>query len=257
MTIISLTDACQRLGIDAKTLRRWLIQAELPLVPDAQDARKKGVAIGHLHQLALLHHRRLLPDASEPDPAEVQTSLPAAVLALPEQLSVLHQQIEAVQQQVADLHRLLHQQAMVSAPSATPHPPVSSVAHVPRQTTSSPAAQQGKHPSRAAQPPRHVIARMEYAGEGRYVIMCPKKGRLLIEPETAEWWAWLGEQDSFRFVGQAGHFTAHHEWRVPKGAWRAHRNIRGRSHTLRLAPTGELTVAMLEQAAEEMQARAQ
>jgi hypothetical protein len=50
-----------------------------------------------------------------------------------------------------------------------------------------------------------------------------------------------------------GHFTAHHEWRVKKGAWRAHRHIRNHSYTLRLAPAQELTIAVLEQAAETLQ----
>ncbi len=51
-----------------------------------------------------------------------------------------------------------------------------------------------------------------------------------------------------------GHFSAHHEWRVKKGAWRAHRHIRNRVYIQRLAPTQELTIAVLEQAAEALQA---
>lgn len=60
--------------------------------------------------------------------------------------------------------------------------------------------------------------------------------------------------DSYRFVGKAGHFTAHHEWRVPKGAWRAHRHIRNHVHVLRLVPNYELAIAVLEQAAQALQA---
>jgi len=86
------------------------------------------------------------------------------------------------------------------------------------------------------------------------VVICPKQGLLPFEPDTQEWFAWLGTQSSFRFVGKAGHLTAHHEWRVKRGAWRAHRQIRNHSYTLRLAPTQDLTVAMLEQAAEALQA---
>ena len=44
------------------------------------------------------------------------------------------------------------------------------------------------------------------------------------------------------------------QWRVPKGAWRAHRHIRNHGYHLRLAPTQELTIAVLEQAAEALQA---
>ena len=86
------------------------------------------------------------------------------------------------------------------------------------------------------------------------MVICPKHGLLPLEPETQEWFAWVAEQDSFRFVGKSGHFTAHHEWRVPNGAWRAHRQIRNHSYTLRLAPNHELTLAVLEQAAEALQA---
>jgi hypothetical protein len=76
---------------------------------------------------------------------------------------------------------------------------------------------------------------------------------LLVEPDTEEWFAWLRGHDSFRFVGRAGHFSAHHEWRVKKGAWRAHRHIRNHSYVLYLAPNHELTIAVLEQAAEALQ----
>src|SRR5258708_39937365 len=105
-------------------------------------------------------------------------------------------------------------------------------------------------------PPRltHVLPRVEYGKEGRYVVMCPKHGLLPLEPDTPEWFAWVAKQSSFRFVGKLGRLTAHHEWRVPRGAWRAHRQIRNHSYTLRLAPTQELTIAVLAQAAEALQA---
>src|SRR5581483_5562875 len=102
--------------------------------------------------------------------------------------------------------------------------------------------------------PVHVIPRVEYGEQGRYVVICPKHGLLPFEPDTPEWFAWVREQDSFRFVGKGGHFTAHHEWRVPKGAWRAHRHIRNHVYIQRLAPNHELTIAVLEQAAEALQA---
>jgi len=100
----------------------------------------------------------------------------------------------------------------------------------------------------------HVIPRVEYGDEGHYVVICPKQGLLPLEPDTPEWFAWVTKQSSFRFVGRAGHFTAHHEWHVKRGAWRAHRQIRNHSYTLRLAPNQELTLAVLEQAAEALQA---
>jgi hypothetical protein len=106
-------------------------------------------------------------------------------------------------------------------------------------------------------PPRkpvHVNPRVEWSSEGRYVVICPKKGLLPLEPDTPAWFTWLAEQSSFRFVGQAGHFSAHHEWRTPNGAWRAHRHIRNHGYSLRLAPSPELTMAVLEQVATVLQA---
>jgi hypothetical protein len=87
------------------------------------------------------------------------------------------------------------------------------------------------------------------------VVLCPKLGVLTLESASSAWFAWLATQSSFRFVGQHGHFTAHHEvLRVPHGAWRAHRHIRNHSHNLRLGLTQELTFAVLEQAAATLQA---
>ncbi|WP_126582545.1 hypothetical protein [Tengunoibacter tsumagoiensis] len=102
--------------------------------------------------------------------------------------------------------------------------------------------------------PAHVIARVEYAEHGRYVVTCPKHGVLPFEPDTQEWFAWVVEQESFRFVGKEGYFTTHHWWKVPQGAWRAHRKIRNQTHSLRLAPNQELTIAVLELAAQQIQA---
>src|SRR5260221_7109507 len=121
----------------------------------------------------------------------------------------------------------------------------------PRPTSPAPRSRPvAKPPSK----PTHVLPRVEYGAEGRYVVICPKQGLLPLEPDTPQWFAWLATQSSFRFVGKAGHFTAHHEWRVPRGAWRAHRHIRNHGYSLRLAPTRELTIAVLEQVAATLQA---
>jgi hypothetical protein len=86
------------------------------------------------------------------------------------------------------------------------------------------------------------------------MVICPKQGVLPFEPDTPEWFAWVAKQSSFRFVGKGGSFSAHHEWRIPKGTWRAHRHIRNHNYTLRLAPNHELTIAVLEHVAEALQA---
>ena len=248
MPFVSVADACRRLGIDAKTLRRWLAQAQLPLHSHPHDGRKKGVSGEHLHLLARLHHRSLAPLPQEP-PAPVDGEgppLPDALLALPERLSALQAQVAALQQQVTDLTCLLGQHTLKPVSLSAPAKPS-------RRSKRSPKLA----PSATAKTPRkpvHVIPRVEYGEQGHYVVICPKRGVLPFEPETQEWFAWVAQQDSFRFVGQAGHFTAHHEWRVPKGAWRAHRQIRNRVYIQRLAPNHELTLAVLEQAALALQA---
>jgi hypothetical protein len=257
MTIVPLTQASVCLGIDVKTLRRWLAQAQLPLHCHPQDGRKKGLSEEHLHLLARLHQRRLAPLASEPAapaPGALPT-LPAGLLALPEQLSALQTQIAALQQQLSALTRLLEPQRQAPAIPAVPLQPSRRSKRSPK-----PAAAQRARPAASAttktpRQPAHVIPRVEYGREGRYVVICPKQGVLPFEPETQEWFAWVATQASFRFVGQAGHFTAHHEWRVrKKGAWRAHRHIRNHVSIQRLAPTHELTIAVLEQAAAALQA---
>ena len=251
MTFVSVAQACHRLGIDAKTLRRWLAEAQLPLQGHPCDGRKKGLSTEHLERLARLHQRSLAPLPQEL--AAPAAAAPSELSAVLEQLAALQAQISALQQQMAEFTLLLQQQ--------TP-PPVSPPAQTqPSRTSkrpSKPAAPRTRlAASAAAKPPRkpvHVIPRVEYGQEGHYVVISPKHGVLPFEPETPEWFAWVAQQDSFRFVGQGGHFTAHHWWRVPRGAWRAHRHIRNHNYVQRLAPNHELTIAVLEQAAAELQA---
>lgn len=241
MIVVSVTDACSRLGIDAKTLHRWLHEAALPLHPHPLDGRKKGLSHEQLELLARLHHRHL-PD-TEPQAPTSLLVLPAELLALPEQVAALSAEVLSLRASVADLTRLLTE----SKPQPAQPPPMS------HPTSTAKPKTQPTRPKAPAKPV-HVIPRVEYNGDGHYAVICPKKGRLSFEPDTVEWFAWVKAQDSFRFVGKQGFFTAHHEWRVPKGAWRAHRKIRNRTHIQRLAPNHELTIAVLEQAAQALQA---
>lgn len=253
MTFVSLADACRCLGIDAKTLRRWLAEAQLPLQDHPRDGRKKGLSGEHLERLALVHQRRLASPSEQSPPPVPQASplVPAALLALPEQISALHAQIAALHQQIAELTHLLK-------PHLPPLPSPVVPAQPSRTSRRSPKlASPVPHSRPAAKTPRkpvHVIPRVEYASEGHYVVICPKRGVLPFEPDTQEWFAWVAKQESFRFVGRSGHFSAHHEWLVPNGAWRAHRQIRNHSYNVRLAPNQHLTIAVLEQAAHALQA---
>jgi hypothetical protein len=230
MPLITLAEACRQLAIDAKTLRRWLAQAPFPVPSHPADGRAQGVTPEHLRLLAQTHHRSL-PALPIPEPESAPAALPPALLALPEHLARVQTQLAALQQQVAALTRRLP----TPAPSAPSPPRAPSTAKAPLQSA-------------------HVIPHVEYAGEGRYVVLCPTCGLLPLEPDSPAWFAWVAQQPAFRFVGQAGHFTAHHESRVPRGAWRAHRKIRHRTHILRLAPSPQLTIAVLEQAGAALQA---
>jgi DNA-binding transcriptional MerR regulator len=251
MIFVSVAEAARHLGIDAKTVHRWLADAQLPLQSHPHDGRKQGVSREQVHQLARLHQRSLAPLPLEEPPAphpDELPALPAALLALPEQLSTLQAQISTLQQQVAALTLLLQQQLY---PPVSQAPPTKPSKRPPKPTPPAPRS----HPAaKALRKPAHVLPRVEYGSDGHYVVICPKRGLLSFEPDTPEWVAWVAEQSSFRFVGKLGRFTAHHEGRIPKGAWRAHRQIRNHSYTLRLAPNHELTSAVLEQTAEALQA---
>jgi hypothetical protein len=249
MTFISLAQAARRLSIDGKTLHRWLADAGLVVQPHPSDGRQKGVSLAQLHTLAQLHQRQLACLSRESSSAADMAS--PALLALAEQLAALETQIGLLRAEVADLTGFLQQHAVApTSPTASPplrQPPVKFASPSRRSAGSTVAP-------KAPRTPTHVIPRVEYAGEGRYVVICPKQGRLPLEPDTPEWFDWVRTQSSFRFVGQRGHFSAHHEWLVPRGAWRAHRQIRNQSYSLRLAPNADLTIAVLEQAAAALQA---
>jgi len=256
MTFVSLADGCRRLGIDAKTLRRWLADAQLPRLRHPRDGRKKGLSSEHLQVLARLHQRSLALLPQEP-PAPVVgqgPELSAALLALPERLDALQAQISALQQQVADLTRLIPQHAPASVIPLAPTPQTRTAMRPLKPTPPAPSARPAVKPPHK---PTHVIPRVEYASRGHYVVICPKQGLLPLAPDSPQWFAWVAKQSSFRFVGKGGSFSAHHAWRVPRGAWRAYRHIRNHNYVLRLAPSHELSIAVLEQAAATLQAHLQ
>jgi hypothetical protein len=169
MTFVSLADACRGLSIDAKTLRRWLEEAQLPLQSHPRDGRKKGLSGEHLDLLARLHHRRLVSPCEPPPPALPQASppLPTALLAVPEMLCALQAQIAALQQQVAELTQRLQPQAPLLVPS-----PTEAQLTTPAKRTAKPApalARSRPADSAAAKTsPKlvHVIPRVEYGPEG-------------------------------------------------------------------------------------------
>ena len=248
MTLVSLADCCRQLSIDPKTLRRWLISAPFLLQP--QDARRKGLTQEQLRWLAQTHHRSLSalpqePSQPPPAPSAEARALPEDLCEVLQALCALPAQLVALQEQVADLtHQLSH---LAEPASAT-----RSRAGVTSKATNSRRSSRGR--TKGSQPQRpskaQVLALVEYAGEGHYVVISPKGGLLPFEPGSPTWFAWLSTCSSFRFVGTLGRLTAHREVeRVRKGTWRAHRNIRNHTYNVHLGVTEELTIAALEQAA--------
>ena len=165
MTFVSVAEAACHLGIDAKTLRRWLADAQLPLQSHPHDGRKKGMSQEHLQGLARLHQRSLAPLPQEPPVPVVgePPPLPAALLALPETLGALQAQIAALQQQVADLTRLLERHgpepAIPLAPSQQSRTTKRPKKPTPLAPHSRPAA---SAPAKTPPKPTHVLPRVEY-----------------------------------------------------------------------------------------------
>jgi hypothetical protein len=258
MTLMSVTDCCRLLSIDGKTLRRWLAQAQLPLQPHPTDARLKGITGDQLRLLATAHHRRLpaLPEElATPAPTghpEVPPPLPRELIELLQTLGTLPAQIAALQQQLAGLTQRLDQPPLTASLAHAGTGGLSVPRAAPTAARSRPAKALA---TKRLRPPAHVLPLVEYVAQERYVVICPKGGLLSLQPDTPAWFAWLGTLSSFRFVGKAGRLTAHREVkRLPRAAWRAHRQIRNHTYNVRLGATEGLTIAALEQAAATLQA---
>jgi hypothetical protein len=250
MTCVSLADSCRHLGIDPKTLRRWLAQAPFTLQPHPLDARRTGLTQEQLRWLAQAHHRSV---PVLPQPAPVPQ---AEALALPTDLCEVLQILRALPAQLAALHEqladLTHQLCQLPEPATTTRSRsggTTRTAGRSRSGSRSPGrAERLRQPQRPSK--AQVLALVEYAGEGRYVVISPRGGLLPFEPDTPAWFAWLSTCSSFRFVGKLGRLTAHRELHnVSRAVWRAHRNIRNHTYNVHLGKTESLTIAALEQAA--------
>ncbi len=269
MTIISLSTCCRLLAIDPKTFRRWLVLEELMVQPHPADARIKGLTHDQLLLVAAAHRRTLpelpagLPMLAPTEKPEEPPSLPHETIDLLQALSDLPAQIAVLQQQLAMLTEQMHQHLQAptishsqDSASAVAEPiPASSVMASPAPAKAAARSRQSASPSMdRPRQPAHVLPLVEYGTHGDYVVICPKHGMLSLQPDTPEWFAWLGTLSSFRFVGQFGRLTVHREsQRLPRAAWRAHRQIRNHSYNHRLGQTECLTIAVLEQAAATLQ----
>lgn len=96
-----------------------------------------------------------------------------------------------------------------------------------------------------------ILARVEYACQGFYVLICPQEGVLSFTTDSPQWFDWLASLASFRFLGPQGRFTAYREGLTR--SWRAYRTFHGRCYRRSLGTTDRLTIARLEQVAATLQ----
>jgi hypothetical protein len=287
MTLIPLTDCCERLSVDPKTLRQWVKHAAMPLQAHPTDARVKCLTLPQVQQLANSHGRTLQPHqplqhalggaicgcgepTALPEPAltsalsPMQTASPAcpSEADLHQQLVSLQAQVMLLQQQLAHLTSVL----FLGPQTSTDHPRASLAALVPPAGPlwpGSPALPQQEGHSQAETGPRShpaesrrrpLLPLVEYGAHGTYVVICPQQGELLLVPDSPQWFAWLACVSSFRFVGKCGRFTACRVYdKGPTRSWQAHRVIHQHHYKPHLGVTEHLTIDCLEQAAATLQ----
>jgi len=213
MTSLSLAEGCRLLAIDPKTLRQWLVQAQMALHTDPMNAKIKCVTGEQVQTLAHLHGRVLKPETvvsavgPGPMPSEAQSQVLPTVppdTGLQAKLVQMEAQIATLQAQLTDLALQLlreREQRMeqlvltLQAPSPLTRELASQVLSVPSQRAM-PALV--CHPTEQRS---RLIPLIEYGASGRYVLICPKEGELLITPDSPEWFAWLASLTSCAFCG--------------------------------------------------------
>ena len=274
MTLFPLTDCCERLSVDPKTLRQWVKQAGLPLHTHPTDARVKCLTLPQVQQLARSHGRTLQPHPVPPSGSGASTSVcgepqPLTAPACPseadlqQQLASLQVQVVLLQQQLAQLTSVLFLGPPTSVDQARASlaaliPPTESLRPcspaLPQQREAS-QAEAGPRPHPAESRRRPLLPLIEYGAGGSYVVICPQEGELPLCPDSPEWFAWLASVSSFRFVGKHGRFTACrvYDHKGPSRSWQAHRVIHQRHYKPYLGVTECLTIDRLEQAAASLQ----
>jgi len=270
MTDVPFTQCCRMLTVDAKTLRQWLKHSNLALQAHPTDARVKCLTIEQIHLLAHLHGRVLQAPLEGLDPGDAialesgkteshMSPTTPADADFPEKLAQLEAQVASMQTQIAQLalqllqerqqrteQRLLTLEALL--PSNGEHPlqlPVLSASHQP-ETLEFPCHPTEKRTSRAPL--------ISFAADGSYVLICPKEGELSLTPDSQEWFAWLASLSSFRFVGQAGRFSARRGYnRRPTRGWYAQRTIHQQFHSKYIGVSENVTIDRLEHIAAHFQ----
>ena len=284
MTTIPLTDCCTMLGIDPKTLRHWLHQAQMPLHVHPTDARIKCLTREQVQQLAVVHARPLtLPEALAPSPLVLSSPLSAedaptdtdlALVQRPhcqsetdllKKLAHLETHMTTMQQQLAQLalellqerteryeQRLHTLEALIqSTERQTALPPALQTMERQCQQGETDCKERGLHPAELRARSR-VIPLIEYGAGGSYVVICPQEGELHLTPDSPAWFDWLATLSSFRFIGKQGRFTAYRKGRLSR-RWSAYRTMHQHGYQHYLGTTDHLTINCLEQMAATLQ----
>lgn len=171
-----------------------------------------------------------------------------------ERLAWLEQQIGVLQEQLAQLAlQVLQEKLRLQSPLKAPEAPSALVS--PTFSATPTSGSRPIHPADLRGRER-AISRIEYdAQKDKYRPVCPQTGILTLTPDSPEWFDWLASIMSFRFVGKGGNFTACRDTSHGKRTrtWIAHRSIQGHLYKHYLGITDHLTIALLEQAAAQLQ----
>jgi hypothetical protein len=200
LTIIPFLLCCELLSIDPKTLRRWIWQAQMPLLPHPSDARMKCLTQQQVQSLAKQHGRTLKATEAweETSSSSWQEQKIMGMQAQKEpnsldagagwlkQLADVETQITHLQEQLASLRTLAHSLEL-SASAASPDV-IGNAAASPHSTgvegASDEECQYSWAPHPAESRHRPVLPLIEYGAAGSYVIICPTLGELVLQPDS-------------------------------------------------------------------------
>ncbi len=275
MSLLPLSQASVLLGIDPKTLRHWMHQANVSVHPHPGDARIKCVTAEQMEQLASRHGRPLEPSSlrmgrpvaeaapplspGKPTP-QAETELLARLTHLEAQVALQQQHLaglalELLQERTARYEQRLHTLEALIQSSAQRTRPVSAPHPAPREQRRQPTK---PLPTRQAHPmkgrPRPILPLIEYTADGTYIAVCPHQGELALVPDSPEWFAWLETISSFRFLGQQGRWSAYRDKGRATCCWFAYRRINGHQYVRALGSPHQLTLARFEEMAATLQA---
>lgn len=261
MTLFSFTTSCHCLGVDSKTLRRWLHAARLACCPHPADARLTCLTLSQLELLAQVHNRPLLLTSPASSPLEPSgASVPASASSLDSDTSPHMQPITLLQQQIASLQTQVAELALAllavhssrpSPASPTPLAPDTAPANLSVTTEISvppaAAASQKRLPAKPSSRTR-MLPLIQLRDDASVVVITPSEGIISLLPDSPEWFAWLASIEAFAFDGPTGRFSAtrkvRHGERIQ--AWNLHRSLYGRSCSLYMGQTPTLTLARLQ-----------